>query len=341
MSLPANIHFANAPISWGVNEFDSSNRVPPTKMLHELQQAGYTGTEMGDLGYFVGKDNSLSRELKDEKTTFGHQLETRGLSCIGAFVTYSLWNPEKHEEGRTYARKVAKEFMEHVVKRNVNKKEGCSFDQRPHLVLADNVVDKERIRCTSQITPKQSLSAEKWATLVKEVKDLKKIIRDEFGLECYFHPHCGSFVETPWEIEALIRDVPDLKLIFDTAHITMGASSKPLYLANFLNRYGKEKVHSFHFKDYTPDVQGKDYFELVKNGCFPELGQGICDFAGVRDWQLKNDYKGWIVVEQDIIDNVGSDSKSKVQPTTNKPLVSAINNMNYLKELFSQKPSKM
>ena len=83
---------------------------------------------------------------------------------------------------------------------------------------------------------------------------LKKIIRDEFGLEVHYHPHCGSFVEAPWEIEALVNDVPDLRLIFDTAHITMGAASKPMYCLEFLQKY-PGRIHSFHFKDYDSNVQ--------------------------------------------------------------------------------------
>jgi len=126
----------------------------------------------------------------------------------------------------------------------------------------------------------------------------------------------------------LVTDVPDLKLIFDTAHITMGASSKPMCLVNFLNKYGTTNVHSFHFKDYSPDASGDDYFSLVEGGCFPELGKGVVDFGGVREWQLKNNWQGWIVVEQDILGD------PKEGGAHNGPFLSAMRNRAYLDLIY-------
>ena len=94
-------------------------------------------------------------------------------------------------------------------------------------------------------------------------------------------------------------DLLGVSLIFDTAHITMGAHSRPRYLLELLAKCG-DRIHSFHFKDYTPNATGKDYFELVENGCFPELGHGIVDFAAVKAWQERTQWAGWIVVEQDM-----------------------------------------
>lgn len=131
------------------------------------------------------------------------------------------------------------------------------------------VHDPRRIEHTGRITKSMSLAhtdPAAWSILCQEISDLKQLIRGKYpGVEVYYHPHCGSYVETPWEIELLLHDVPDLKLIFDTAHITMGAHSRPRYLLELLDRFG-DRVHSFHFKDYTPAARGKDYFELVANG---------------------------------------------------------------------------
>ena len=49
----------------------------------------------------------------------------------------------------------------------------------------------------------------------------------------------------------------------------------------------------------------------------------MVDFEGVKQWQIDNAFKGWIVVEQDLL----GDAKSN-------PLQSAVSNMAYLKKLY-------
>jgi len=299
------IKWANAPISWGVNEFGLESGMRPSEMLDELALAGYSGTELGDHGFFPTENSELTEMIGSKQ-----------LDMIGAFVCYSLWDPSTHEKGREYARKVAKQLKSFDDK-NLQ-------DHQPHIVLSDSVVHPNRIQMTGKITKSMSLKRKEWQILIDEVRNLKKIIKEEFGLEVHFHPHCGSFIETPWEIEALVRDVEGLQLILDTAHITMGAQARPMYCIEFLKNY-PEKVYSFHFKDYDSNVLGKDYFELVNNGCFPELGCGIVDFVGIRDWQRQNDFKGYITIEQDIL------GKSK-----SSPLQSAVRNMSFLQVLYSE-----
>ena len=83
-------------------------------------------------------------------------------------------------------------------------------------------------------------------------------------------------------------------------------------------------------QDYDGNAKGKDYFELVNNGAFPELGSGSVDFKGVRKWQRDNNWKGWIVVEQDLL----GDDKNVDKNGVSGPMMSAMRNMNYLKTLY-------
>ncbi len=47
------IQIGNAPCSWGTLEFGStkSDRIDYRQMLDELVSSGYTGCELGDLGF--------------------------------------------------------------------------------------------------------------------------------------------------------------------------------------------------------------------------------------------------------------------------------------------------
>ena len=49
----AKLMVGNAPCSWGTLEFDEAKgeQIQFGRMLDELVEAGYTGTELGDWGY--------------------------------------------------------------------------------------------------------------------------------------------------------------------------------------------------------------------------------------------------------------------------------------------------
>jgi inosose dehydratase len=49
----AKLMVGNAPCSWGTLEFDEAKgeQIQFGRMLDELADAGYTGTELGDWGY--------------------------------------------------------------------------------------------------------------------------------------------------------------------------------------------------------------------------------------------------------------------------------------------------
>ena len=111
-------------------------------------------------------------------------------------------------------------------------------------------------------------------------------------------------------------------LCLDTGHYTYGGGD-PL---EALRRY-RDRIWHVHFKDCHPDVaararaEGWDYFQAVRHGVFCELGQGMVDFPAIVDELKSGGYDGWIVVEQDVLPEMGS------------PLASARRNREYLRSL--------
>src|SRR3974390_1791828 len=88
----------NAPCSWGTLEHqDTSQQVPFDRMLDELVETGYTGTELGDWGYMPTDAAELARELKK-----------RGVAMLGAFVPVALKDSAAHDEGVARALRVAR-----------------------------------------------------------------------------------------------------------------------------------------------------------------------------------------------------------------------------------------
>ena len=70
------IRIANAPCSWGVLEFESAaNSASFDRVLDEIRDTGYAGTELGDWGFMPTDPARLAQEVA-----------SRDLQLIAAFV---------------------------------------------------------------------------------------------------------------------------------------------------------------------------------------------------------------------------------------------------------------
>ena len=84
------IRVANAPCSWGALEFDLAGDVPASeRVLDEMAEAAYAGTELGDRGFFPSEPDALHDALA-----------RRGLALVGGFVPVALASRSAHAEGR-------------------------------------------------------------------------------------------------------------------------------------------------------------------------------------------------------------------------------------------------
>jgi inosose dehydratase len=113
-----------------------------------------------------------------------------------------------------------------------------------------------------------------------------------------------------------LTDPALLGLVFDTGHFAFGAGPEDCeQVLDGLNRFA-ERIWYIHFKDCQPEVAQRsqeeqwDYFKALQHGLFCELGQGCVDFATVRDWLYKHDYRGYALVEQDILPGMGAPKES-------------------------------
>src|ERR1700756_5701369 len=92
------IQVANAPISWGIMEHvEYPVEYPYTRVLDELAEAGYRGTELGPYGFLPSDPVILRKEL-----------EKRALTLCSAFVDLELGNSAAHEEGLALVERSAK-----------------------------------------------------------------------------------------------------------------------------------------------------------------------------------------------------------------------------------------
>ncbi len=119
------------------------------------------------------------------------------------------------------------------------------------------------------------------------------------GVRVAYHHHMGAYVETPADVENLMKRTSDaVGLLFDTGHITF-AGGDPLAT---LEAYAPRICH-VHCKDVRPEVvklaRNRDwsFLESVINGAFTVPGDGAVDFAAVIAGLKRHGYRGWLVVE--------------------------------------------
>ena len=289
---------ANAPCSWGVIENIDGDRSDYRRVLDEMQQSGYAGTELGDWG-FMPTDPV---QLRDD-------LASQNLELIGSWVTVFLHDPARQRESREAALRAAKLLAAAGAKESV-------------VVLGnDPYADPIRTRHAGRIAPSMELSAAEWRTFTRGAVEIAESVRSETGLRTTLHHHIGTWIETPQETRRFL-EMTDARLIglcFDTGHWTFAGGDAVCGIREHVDR-----IWHVHFKDHDPRVANQSRVEewdgpkSIGNGVFCELGAGNVDFVAVTSVLGENGYRGWIVVEQDVLPGMG------------KPVESARRNRDYL-----------
>jgi inosose dehydratase len=271
-------HFACAPDSWGVLDYPgpSWNQSYET-MLDEMKEAGYTGTELGPYGFFP-----------TDPAVLKPQLEKRNLKLLGSFVPVVLSDPASAEIAVEHIRKVG---------------DLLSTLKAPFLVLADAQSD-ERNRISGRV-PRgggAGLTAAQWKNVAKVVEEAAKVSAD-FGLDLVFHPHVATYVETPEECEKFfdMTSHTGIGLCLDTGHCEYGGGDTITEASKFAS-----VLRFLHIKDVDNKVLEEarrrklNFEQAIEEKVFTVIGQGSIDFPGLFRLLDKNNYSGWMVIEQDV-----------------------------------------
>jgi inosose dehydratase len=270
--------FASAPDSWGVLDYPGPSwNQSYEKMLDEMAEAGYTGSELGPYGFFP-TDPEILRP----------QLEKRRLKMLASFVPVKMTDPGASKSVIERIRKVGNLL---------------AALRAPFLVIADDQ-STERNAFSGRVYDKgcPSLTAEQWRHIGNIVADAEKVA-SEFGLDLVFHPHVATYVETPEECELFFDATShtNVGLCLDTGHCVYGHGDAVREAEKY-----KSKLRFVHIKDCDVDVlerarQNKWTFEAaIEHKVFTIIGQGDIDFPAFFRTLVKNGYSGWSVVEQDV-----------------------------------------
>jgi inosose dehydratase len=270
--------FASAPDSWGVLDYPGPSwEQSYEKMLDEMVEAGYTGSELGPYGFFPTDPKILQP-----------QLEKRKLKLLASFVPVKMTDPAASQAVMERIRKVG---------------DLLATLQAPFLVIADDQ-SPERNAFSGRAYDKDcpTLSAEQWKHIGKIVADAEKVA-NEFGLDLVFHPHVATYVETPEECARFYDATShtNVGLCLDTGHCVYGYGDAVKEAEKY-----KSKLRFVHIKDCNMAVLAEArrnqwaFEEAIEHKVFTVIGQGNIDFPAFFRTLVKNGYSGWSVVEQDV-----------------------------------------
>jgi inosose dehydratase len=296
------IKIANAPCSWGVLEFDLDGKAAGfEQVLDEIRETGYEGSELGDWGFMP----AVPSELK-------HELDKRKLAMVGAFVPVFLKDRSKHAAGAELAVKTARLMAD------------AGYPEAFIVLADDNGSVPERTLNAGRVSAKIGLTSEEWQIFAEGANFVAAKVKAETGLRTVFHHHCAGYVETPSEVDQLmaLTDPALVGLVLDMGHFRFGGGDPLAALKKH-----QARIWHIHFKDCHPEIaaksalEGWDYFQSVGNGVFCELGKGGVNFPAIVEELTRQNYSGWIVVEQDVLPGMGN------------PKVCAQKNREYIKSL--------
>lgn len=258
---------AGAPISWGVSEVPGwGAQLSPKRVLADAQRLGFRAMEAGPPGFLPGDAREAAREL-----------DAHGLRCIGGFVTAVL-----HDRARRDAELVS-----------VEKQAAWLHDAGAELLVLAAATGRDGYEERTELT------AAEWTTLF-ETLPLIEALATSKRLEVVVHPHVGTVIEQPQDIDRLLAG-SHVALCLDTGHAFVGGGD-PAIIARAAGR----RIRHVHLKDADPALSAAvrerrlSYAAAVQQGLFRPLGDGGARISDVLTELRSVGYDGWYVLEQDI-----------------------------------------
>jgi inosose dehydratase len=257
------------PISWTNDDLPSlGGETALATALAEGRRIGYQGFELG---------NKFPREPAALRAVLG----AYGLACVSGWYS-----------GELARRSVAGEIA--AVEQHLALLAACGAPVMVYGEVADSIQGRpESLRRRPRFR-----SDAQWAAYAERLNAFGRHLAAR-GVRLAYHHHMGAYVETPDDVDRLMRLTgPEVGLLFDTGHITFAGGDAPTELRKHVARV----VH-VHCKDVRPTVakmarnRGWSFLTAVINGAFSTPGEGCVDFHAILAILREAGYQGWLVVE--------------------------------------------
>ena len=269
------IKIGNAPCSWGVEFADDPRNPSWRKVLQENAEAGYTGIELGPVGF-----------MPEDPAVLGEALEEFNQELVGGVVFRPFHDPDAWDDVMNGAVRTCKALKAHGAE---------------HLVLIDSISPR-RAPTAGRADEAEQMDKSEWTAFRDRIATVARMGAEEYGLTVGIHAHAAGFIDFEPELERLLNEVDEsiLKICFDTGHHSYAGFDPVAFMKRNIGR-----ISYMHFKDIDPKVK-KDvvarrtgFYDACAQGIFCNLGDGDVDFPAVRRILEETGFEGWCTVEQD------------------------------------------
>jgi inosose dehydratase len=277
----ATMAVANAPCSYGA--FEITVGIDPAvpaalALLDDVSGAGYSGIDLGPLGYL------------GDTAELGDRLRSRGLSLAGGYFEIAFAQPSAIDDELARLDQLLDVF-------DASAGDGPA----PRPTFADAGAPA-RAAYPGRAQNDRSLGWDEagWTRFASTLGRFADRCRAR-GYEPTFHPHTATYVEAPWEIDRLL-ELTDVGVCLDTGHLLLGGGDP----VEAVRAWGT-RINHIHLKDARLDVIGKiiadsaPVVEIWRRRAFCRLGAGDVAIDDVLSLLVATGYTGWLVVEQDIL----------------------------------------
>lgn len=292
------IKLGNAPCSWGVEFADDPRNPPWRSVLRECAGAGYSGIELGPVGF-----------MPEDPAMLADALAEWNLTLIGGVLFRPFHDPLQWDDVLNAARRTCRALAAHGAR---------------HLVLIDSIAAR-RAATAGRGGEAVQMDMADWTAFRDRLASVARMGTEEYGLIASIHPHAGGFIDFEPEIDRLLDEVDSsiLKLCIDTGHHAYAGFDPVAFMLGHIGR-----ISYVHLKDIDPAVKAcvvaerVGFYEACGQGIFCNLGLGEVNFAAVRQVLRDAGFEGWCTVEQDC------DPRLEVRPVDD-----ARRNRDYLQSL--------
>ncbi|SDO31983.1 2-keto-myo-inositol dehydratase [Nakamurella panacisegetis] len=257
---------AGAPISWGVCEVpDWGYQLPPELVLGQMRDLGLTATEFGP-------DTFLPADPAARAAT----LAAYDLSAVGGFVPVVL-----HEAGH-------------------DPLPGLQIELDAFVAAGAGTLVLAAATGVDGYDERPDLDEAGWRRLLDNL-DRVAAAAAERGVIPTLHPHVGTMIEKPDEVERVLTG-SGIALTLDTGHLMIGGNDLVA-----LTSAAAGRIAHVHLKDVRADLARRvqhaelTYTQAVGSGMYVPLGTGDVDLNAILGILHTAGYSGWYVMEQDTI----------------------------------------
>lgn len=265
-----------APDSWGVWNAVDPLQPGPEQYLREVQEAGYTWTEIGPYG-FLGTDHAQVADV-----IAAHNLKVSG----GTVFTGMHRGLSELDNAWAEISKVA------ALVQSLGAE---------HLITIPEMW--QRHSATGDVESARTFTGSEWSNFLAGHDALGKRLFEEFGLQQQFHSHAETPIGSYNEIVRLLEGTnPEyVNLCLDTGHFSYYWGDSVRLISEFPDRIGY-----LHLKQVEPDMlvdvlkNEISFVDAVKMGVMVEPPHGSPDYGPILEVANKHNPGIFAIIEQDM-----------------------------------------